>query len=70
MVEIGEEIYIKREKIYGEEKIMYQKGEVIGIYSSYILVKFRCNNGSYYKEAFTEGEIKKEGELEENGYIY
>lgn len=70
-MEIGENIYIKIEKKYGENKFFYRKGKIFNIYPNYILVEFSFKNKNNYKEGFNPiGLIyKKEEELDENDYI-
>lgn len=62
-MEIGEEIYILRRKIYGEETRVYQKGEVIGIYPSHFCVEFKCKGEGSYKESFNRKMTKYKKEL-------
>lgn len=70
-MEIGEKIYIRIEKKYGEDKFFYRKGKIFNIYPNYILVEFSFKNKNNYKEGFNPiGLIyKKEEELDENDYI-
>lgn len=62
-MEKGEEIYILRRKIYGEETRVYQKGEVIGIYPSHFCVKFKCKGEGSYIESFDKKMTKYKKEL-------
>ena len=69
-MKIGEEICVKRDKIYGERAFKYQAGVICGIYRHHILVEFRYANGNSYKESFYEYELTKREEMSENAYIY
>lgn len=44
-MEKGNKVYVKREKIYGENKNRYEEGEIERKYSHHILVKFELKNG-------------------------
>ena len=68
-MEIGEEIYIKVEKIYGEEKYFYKKGTVIKKYPNYVLVEFKFKSKTSYKESFNLIGLEYKKELGENDYI-
>ena len=68
-MEIGEEIYILRYKIYGKEIRIYQKGIIEGIYPNYFRVKFDCKNGSSYRESFNKITTEHKKELSENDRI-
>ena len=70
-MEIGKEVFVKRDKMYGERQYRYQKGKVYAIYAHYILVEFRYDNGNSYKESFFEYElINGEEDLGKNACIY
>ena len=69
-MEKGEEVYIKRDVIYGEGEFRYQRGMIVGKYSNHILVEFKCSNGNSFKESFRESEIYKRKEIERGGEIY
>lgn len=69
-MEIGDIVYIKRRKIYDEDKVMYQRGVIERKYRHHVLVKFEFSNGNVIKESFYEYELKKGEELEDNEYIY
>lgn len=56
-MEKGENIYVKRDKIYGEDRFRYQEGIIDGIYPHHILVEFRCKNGKKFRESFFKYEI-------------
>jgi len=65
-MEIGEEIYILRRKIYGEETRVYQRGKVIGIYPSHFCVKFQCKGEGSYIESFNQNTTRYKKELSKN----
>lgn len=65
-MEKGEEIYILRRKIYGEETRVYQKGEVIGIYPSHFCVEFKCKGDGSYIESFNKTTTRYKKELSES----
>ena len=69
-MKIGDIVYARRWKVYGANIYMFQKGKVIGIYPSHILVEFRFKNGNSYKESFKEYQLKIEEELRENDHVY
>ena len=69
-MEIGEEVYIKRFKIYGEHAHTYQRGKIYKIYKNYILVEFKYNNGNSYKESFFKHELIKKEDLKKDACIY
>lgn len=63
-------ICVRREKVYGKDEIMYERGLVKGIYTNHILVEFEYESGNKVRESFFESELKKEKELNENEHIY
>lgn len=65
-MEIGEKIYVKREKIYGEGKIRYQEGVIENIYTHHILVRFEYENGSGFRESFFRYEILNRGDVRDD----
>lgn len=69
-MEIGEELYILRKKIYGSDIRIYQKGIVIGLYPTFFRVKFNCKNGNDYKESFNNITTRYKKELNENDRLY
>lgn len=69
-MKIGKEVYVKRDKMYGERQHRYQKGKVCAIYAHYILVDFKCKNGNSYKESFFEYELNRKEDLSSNACIY
>ena len=68
-MEIGEEIYILRRKIYGEETRVYQRGKVIGIYPSHFCVKFQCKGEGSYIESFRKENVRYKKELSEGDCV-
>lgn len=69
-MEIGKEVCVIRDKLYGEQRHRYQKGVVCAIYTHHILVEFKYDNGSSYKESFFKYELIKEEDLGKNACIY
>ena len=66
----GQEVYVKRDRLYGHKQYKYQRGNVEEIYTHYILVSFKFKNGNSYKEGFFRYELNKKGDLGENACIY
>lgn len=66
----GQRVYVKRKKVYGEGKSIYQEGTIERIYRHHILVKFEYKNGNSFMESFFEYELKKEEETKEDEGIY
>lgn len=69
-MEIGKEVCVKRDKIYGEKAFKYQAGVVCGIYAHHISVKFEYANGNSFKESFFEYELTKREEMSKDACIY
>ncbi len=65
----GEEVYVQRDKIYGENKYRYQLGRYEKEYSHHILVIFDTKSGESYRESFLKHEVYKKGEVK-NESIY
>lgn len=66
----GQRVYVKRGKVYGKGKSVYEEGKIEKIYTHHILVKFEYENGNSFMESFFEYELKKKEELREDECIY
>lgn len=51
-MEKGEKVYIKIKNIHKDKECKYQEGEIEGVYTHHILVRFKYSNGNSYLESF------------------
>lgn len=65
-MEIGEEVCVKRDKIYGEGKFRYQEGVIENIYTHHILVRFEYENGNSFRESFFKYEVLGIGDVRDD----
>lgn len=65
-MEIGEEVCVKRDKIYGEGKFRYQEGVIENIYTHHILVRFEYENGNSFRESFFRYEVLGIGDVRDD----
>lgn len=66
----GEKIYVRVEKKYRDEPIIYKIGRVKKIYPNYVLIEFNFGSGNSYQEGYNITTLRYKKELGENDCVY